>query len=95
MSLQLELIPSPAQHDILIKDISAGNIVRLTGNKKIVMKLKLTGFLLNSNIVADVLARGDCFIVDMHKGTTYVVHGDLACTPLTGKLHYSIKHFGE
>ena len=90
--MQLELLPSTSNSPApILRDVIAGNVVQLLHNKKIVMKLKPTGFLLNSNIVADILNRGDCFIVDMAKGTLYIVSGELVVTSLNTKLQYSVK----
>jgi len=92
MSMQLELLlatSSPASPTL--SDIIHGNCCRVKSSGKILMKLKPTGFLLNSNIVADVLNRGDCFVVDMAKGTLYATSATQAVTPLDSKLQYKVK----
>jgi hypothetical protein len=43
---------------------------------KIIMRIRPTGFLLNSTLVSEVLSRGDTFIVDLEKGTLYCAAGD-------------------
>lgn len=94
MALQLELLPTSPDNPILLKDIMSGTIAQIVGNKKIVMRIKPTGFLLNSNIIGDVINRGDVLIVDMAKGTLYCVHGDITVIPLSGKLQYRVKELG-
>ena len=44
-------------------------------NSTVRMKVKPTGFLLNSSLVGDVLNRADCFVIDVEKGTLYVMLG--------------------
>lgn len=53
-----------------------------THNGNLVMRVKPTGFLLNSSIVADVLTRNDCFVVNLVKGTVYVIQGDATVKPV-------------
>jgi len=90
--MQLDLIPTePEAAPLTLRDISHGIPVKLVSSSKIVMKVKPTGFLLNSSIVSDVLNRGDCFIVDLAKGTLYAVQSDRPVTKLNkAKLHYTI-----
>ena len=57
-----------------LRTISFGNVFSYKG--KSLMRVKPTQFLLNSTLVADVLNRGDCFVVDMELGTLYIIPGD-------------------
>jgi hypothetical protein len=43
---------------------------------KLLMRVKPTQFLLNSTIVADVLNRGDAFVVNIETGTLYITKGN-------------------
>ena len=58
-------------------------------SKKILMRVKPTGFLLNSNIVADVMSRGDVFVVDLAKGTVYAVEGGRKLEQINSELFWS------
>lgn len=53
-----------------------------THNGNLVMRVKPTGFLLNSSVVADVLTRNDCFVVNLVKGTVYAIQGDATVKPI-------------
>lgn len=57
-----------------ISKMPYGEVFKVNG--KFLMRVKPTSFLLNSNLVGDVLNRGDCFIVDIEKGTLYISKGD-------------------
>lgn len=84
--LQLNLdAPAP----LTVSDILPGNVIQTISGKAILMRVKVTGFLLNSNIVADVLNRGDCFVVNLEKGTLYVIAGDTEVTKLVSQLTYT------
>lgn len=60
-----------------LKDLPYGEV--FTFNDSYRMKLKPTQFILNSNLVADVLNRADCFVCDIEKGTLFIMKGS---TPL-------------
>ena len=57
--------------------------------KHVIMKIKPTGFLLNSNIVADVSQRGDCFVCNLSNGTVYAVEADKLVTAINSELNWS------
>lgn len=46
-------------------------------DSQIFMRVKPTGFLLNSNLVNDVIARGDIFVVNLSKGTLRAFSGNI------------------
>ena len=95
MTMQLELIDPITPTVTTLVDILPGNCARMRHSGKILRKVKITGFLLNSTIVADVLNRGDCFVLDMAKGTLYAVSNSLECTAVSGKFQYSIKQLED
>lgn len=74
--------------NVMLNDISHGNCAEIAHNHKIIMRVKPTGFLLNSNVIGDVLNRGDCLVVDMAKGTLYVMKLSTEVIPLKSKLTY-------
>ena len=45
-------------------------------DKDIFIRVKATGFLLNSSVIGDVLNRGDCLVVNLSKHTLYAKKGD-------------------
>lgn len=91
MATQLELINLDLDDPIVLSDIVPGNLCKIIATGKIVMRVKVTGFLLNSNIVADVLNRGDVFVVDVSKGTLYATVGDTPVSHVYNtKLQYSL-----
>lgn len=58
---------------LTVRDIPAGTC--FSYQSKTLMRLKATGFLLNSNLVADILNRADCLVADLEKGTVYIMEG--------------------
>lgn len=50
------------------------------------MRVKPTGFLLNSNVITDVLVRGDVLAVNLYTGVLRVFRGDEIVNPV--KLGY-------
>jgi len=89
--MQLELLdPVPLPNQFTIDDVLHGTVVRdiCSSDKRLIMKVKPTGFLLSSPVVVDVLNIGDCFVVDMAEGTLYAVPKDRAVLPLHCKLQY-------
>lgn len=56
-----------------LKQLPFGEVAKANG--KTVMRLKPTQFLLNSNLVADVLNRNDCFVCNLELGTLYILPG--------------------
>ena len=57
--------------------------------KQVIMKIKPTGFLLNSNIVADVSQRGDCFICSLSKGTIFAVDAGRPVIVIDSELNWN------
>ena len=51
-----------------LQDIPYGRAVTVVSSGKIVAKVRPRGFILNSNLVSDVLNRADCFVVNMTTG---------------------------
>jgi hypothetical protein len=87
---QIELLPpEPVVKKLLLSDILHGNVVRIKKSKAIVMRLKITSFLLNSTIVADVLNRGDCFVCNLQTGTAYPTSGSVEVERLDTLMSYA------
>lgn len=89
--MQLELIEvTPLSKQITLADILYGTVARdiAAKDKRLIMKVKPTGFLLNSNVVGDVLNRGDCFVVDLSTGVLYPTVSTKAVLPMDCKLQY-------
>jgi hypothetical protein len=87
IELQLE---APKLKNLVLLDILHGNVVQIKKSKAIVMRVKVTSYLLNSTIVADVLNRGDCFVCDLQKGTTYPISGASEVVRLDTLMNYSV-----
>lgn len=60
-----------------------------TASNALIMKVKPTGFILNSSLVIDVLNRSDCFVINLHKGTMYSVPHDRKVEPVISKLLFT------
>lgn len=71
-----------------ILQIPAGRVV-LTAEKKLLMRVKPTGFLLNSTVIGDVITRGDALVLDLAKGTMYAVSGATLVQPIISELTWS------
>jgi len=82
---QIEL-PLAAPTKLTIADILSGNVVRVKTSGAIVMKIKVTGFLLNSTVIGDILNRGDSLVVDLKKGTLYAMQHDREVERLVSKV---------
>ena len=88
--MQLEFFNAPKSPTLTLRDISYGTLVQSHVTKKLLMKVKPTGFLLNSTVVGAVLNRADCLVVDVVKGTLYCVQGDIEVTVVKAKLHITL-----
>ena len=84
---QLEL-PINATVPVTIADILSGNVARVKSGGAIVMKVKVTGFLLNSTLIADVLNRGDSIVLNLEKGTLYAMEGSREVEHLVTMLRF-------
>lgn len=82
--MQIELEFNEPKKQPTIRDIPTGQPAQHNGN--MVMRVKATGFMLNSTIVADVYNRGDCLVVNLAKGTVYAVKGSDPVVPLVGNI---------
>lgn len=58
----------------ILRTAPYGEIFKKAG--KLLMRVKPTQFLLNSTLVADVLNRGDAFVINVETGTLYIMQGD-------------------
>lgn len=65
-------VVTPSPKPLTISDIPNGEWVQDIQAKRKICRVKFTGFLLNSSIVADVLNRGGCFVVSS-SSTVYAV----------------------
>lgn len=54
--------------------------VTVVATGKIIARVRPRGFILNSNLVSDVLNRGDCFVVDMETGDLKVLPSSVSIT---------------
>ena len=83
------------QQSSLIKEQTTINLIPVgmpvwdVKGKQVIMKIKPTGFLLNSTIVADVSQRGDCFICSLNKGTVFAVEAARLVTAINSELIWS------
>jgi hypothetical protein len=77
------------QAEITLRDIIAGNCCQVIGSGTVIMKLKPTGFLLNSSVVVDVVNRNDYLVADIKKGTVYSMKGTVPVRRLISKMLYS------
>jgi hypothetical protein len=82
---QSTLLPSL----VTINIVAVGKPVWDIKAKRMIMKVKPTGFLLNSNIVADVSQRGDCFVCALKEGTVYAVTADRQVQEVNSELVWS------
>lgn len=71
LTKQASLIPA----SISLSDVKYGQMVRY--GEKYIIRVKPTQFLLNSTLVADVLNRGDCFVVNVESGTLYIMQKEM------------------
>jgi len=74
---------------VKISSVPVGIVAKDEATGMILLRVKPTQFILNSNIVVDVLTRGDVFVVNMSKGTLFVMRGDRLVTPIVGELNWS------
>ncbi len=65
--MQSELLTS----EVTLSDIPCGDAFQLSGGKDVFIRVKATSFLLNSNVITDILNRGDALVVNLTKGTLY------------------------
>lgn len=64
-----------------VEQLSFGIPFRFTTTLKkqspdIHIRVKPVNYLLNSSLVCDVISRHKCFVVNLNKGTLYIVEGD-------------------
>lgn len=92
--MQLELLtPSPMEvpKALTLADIGYGIPVYYVVGRRIIMKLKPTGFLLNSSVIGDVINRRDYVVTDLSKGTVYCMKGSCEVKLLkNAKLRYTV-----
>ena len=72
LNLQQELLKIDSS--LTLRTAPYGEILKVNG--RYLMKLKPTQFILNSNLVSDVLNRADCFVCNIETGTLYVMQGE-------------------
>lgn len=82
--MQLELITKHSDTDVQARNMRSGHSFKL--GAKILMRVKPTGFLLNSNIIGDVINRGDVLTVNIITGVLYFVPGNTLVTPVDCKV---------
>lgn len=67
-----EKIPANPQ----VKHLPYGKLFKFVGKKGYFLRVKPTGYILNSELVADVLNRRDVFVTSVERGTLYIVEGN-------------------
>ncbi len=78
----------PGLNTILARQVSVGSI--FMGSKNgIFMRVKPTGYLLNSTLICDKLNAGFICAVNMEKGTLYFIQGEEEVEPLEATLEWS------
>jgi hypothetical protein len=65
-----------------LKDAPYGIPLRRKKDGSTIMRLKPTGFLLNSTLVVDALNHEKCFISNLSTGTMFVIEGSEQVTTL-------------
>lgn len=91
MAIQLELLEHPSLTAALtLENVAAGTVVRdlEAKDKRLIMKVAATGFLLNSSVVADVINRHDCLVVNLETGRVYATKGTRRVLAMDCKLQY-------
>lgn len=85
----MEIIkPTKTQKSVLlIKDAPYGLALKRNKDKTTILKTKPTSFLLNSNLVTEVLNRSDVFIVNLVTGTLFAIDGTEEVEVLNAKIH--------
>jgi hypothetical protein len=85
--IQIEAALIPRTNTIL--STPHGKVVRRNDNSKLIMKVKPTGFLLNSTLVGDIINRRDVLVIDIEKGTLYSIPGDTVVREVLGEFQWS------
>lgn len=88
LNLQQELLKIDCSPTL--RDAPYGEIIK--HNDKYLMKLKPTQWLLNSNLVSDVLNRADCFVCNIETGTLYIVEGNKSVKFVDATMHITEKN---
>jgi hypothetical protein len=72
----------------LLKNLEPGKlfIIKGRGAQKVYLKVKSINFLNNSNLLADVFARGDSLVVNLRAGTVSVMNGNTEIEECVGNL---------
>lgn len=89
---QLEISFETAEVALQLADLNFGAMfIRNSdrGNKNkpsLFMKVKATGFLINSTILSDVFSRGDCLAVNMNTATVQCLPGVISVTKMAGNM---------
>lgn len=86
--LQLSFLDEP---EITASDIEVGGVFQIGTGKsaKTMLRVKPTGFLLNSTLVGDVINNHGVFSVDLIKGTLYPVTGNTPVIPVAARVTVS------
>lgn len=87
LNLQTELLK--IEDKPILRNAPYGEILKVEG--KYLMKLKPTQWLLNSNLVSDVLNRADCFVCNIETGTLYIMNGDKEVSYVDATMHITEK----
>lgn len=83
---QLEIEFEDRQYPLKLKDLQFRTVFKRKDNPAAYMKVKSVNFLNNSNLLSDIFARGDCLVVNLHKGTLFPMAGDTEVVILEGKM---------
>jgi hypothetical protein len=81
--------------DLTLNTLPAGTVFKKEGTAAAYMKVKPVNFLNNSNLLSDVFARGDCVVINLHKGTCFVMPGNTQVIRMTGKMQLRVAKEGD
>ncbi len=72
LSLDFESTPT----EFTAADVGFGRIFKDLLSKRILIRVKPTGFLLNSSVIGDIINRNDVLVFSPKHGTLYSIPGD-------------------
>jgi hypothetical protein len=91
---QLSIEFEERKFDLTLNHLPQGSVFKKQDSAAAYMKVKPVNFLNNSNLLADVFARGDCVVINLHKGTCFVMDGQTKVIKMTGKMQLKIANGG-
>lgn len=73
--MKIEIAETEKNKKVQVKHLESGTVFYRAGNSTPFMKLKPTSFLLNSEIITDVLNRADALVCNVILGTCFPIKG--------------------